>query len=84
MLILQGGRDSQVTVADDLGRWRAGLAGRANVTLRVYDTDNHLFFAGTGPSTPADYDAAQHVDRAVIEDIASWILATLRDQRGLR
>src|SRR3954453_6011651 len=50
MLILQGGRDYQVTVEDDLARWRAALADRPDVTIRVHDADNHLFFAGSGPS----------------------------------
>jgi dienelactone hydrolase len=75
MLILQGGRDYQVTVADDLAGWRAALAGRPDVTIRVYDADNHLFFTGTGPSTPAEYEPAQHVDPAVVTDIADWLAA---------
>ncbi|MFI6395501.1 serine aminopeptidase domain-containing protein [Nonomuraea sp. NPDC050540] len=73
MLILQGGRDYQVTVADDLAGWRAGLAHRADVTIRVYDADDHLFFPGSGPSTPADYGKPQHVDAAVVTDIADWL-----------
>ena len=73
MLVLQGGRDYQVTVQDVLARWRTGLAHRPDVTIRVHDADNHLFFPGTGPSTPADYQAAQHVDPAVIADIADWL-----------
>ncbi|MEW1844870.1 alpha/beta fold hydrolase [Nonomuraea angiospora] len=73
MLILQGGRDYQVTVADDLAGWRAGLAHRTDVTIRVYDADDHLFFPGSGPSTPADYGKAQHVDAAVVADIADWL-----------
>lgn len=73
MLILQGGRDYQVTVQDDLSRWKAGLEHRSEVTIRVYEADNHLFFPGTGPSTPAEYDQAQHVDPAVIADIATWL-----------
>jgi len=48
MLILQGGRDYQVTVADDLARWRAGLADRTEVSFRVYDRDNHMFFPRLG------------------------------------
>ena len=40
MFILQGGRDCQVTVADDLARWEAGLAGRQEVAIRVYGPDN--------------------------------------------
>ncbi|MEW9554856.1 alpha/beta hydrolase [Nonomuraea sp. NPDC050783] len=73
MLILQGGRDYHVTVADDLAGWRAGLAHRPDVTIRVHDADDHLFFPGSGPSTPADYDRPQHVDPAVITDIADWL-----------
>ncbi|MCU7722777.1 alpha/beta hydrolase [Actinoplanes sp. KI2] len=73
MLILQGGRDYQATVDDDLARWRAGLADRPGVTIRVHDADNHLFFTGDGPSRPAEYEAAQHVDQAVVADIAEWI-----------
>ncbi|MEU8148716.1 alpha/beta fold hydrolase [Nonomuraea sp. NPDC048901] len=73
MLILQGGRDYQVTVADDLARWQAGLAHRADVTIHVHDADNHLFFSGSGPSTPAEYESPQHVDAAVVADIADWL-----------
>ena len=73
MLILQGGRDYQVTVDDDLARWRAALADRPEVTIRVHDADNHLFFTGSGPSRPAEYERAQHVDPAVVTDIADWL-----------
>lgn len=73
MLILQGGRDYQVTVEDDLSRWKAGLGHRPDVTIRVYEADNHLFFPGVGPSTPAEYTQAQHVDPAVVADIAEWL-----------
>ncbi|MFC7105385.1 alpha/beta hydrolase family protein [Nonomuraea rubra] len=78
MLILQGGRDYQVTVADDLTGWRAGLAHRPDVTIRVYDADNHLFFPGDGVSTPEEYEVAQHVDPAVVEDLAEWLVAERR------
>ncbi len=73
MLILQGGRDYQVTVEDDLSRWKAGLEHRPDVTIRIYEADNHLFFSGTGPSTPAEYDPAQHVDPSVVADIVTWL-----------
>lgn len=79
MFILQGGRDYQVTVEDDLSRWKEGLSHRPDVTIRIYEADNHLFFPGTGPSTPAEYDPAQHVDPAVVADIATW----LRPQYGM-
>ena len=76
LLILQGGRDYQVTIPDDLDRWRAGLDGRPDVTFTVFDRDNHLFFTGTGPSSPAEYEPAQHVDPAVVEAVATWVAAT--------
>jgi uncharacterized protein len=73
MLILQGGRDYQATVADDLSRWQAALDGRPQVTIRVYEADNHLFFPGSGPSSPAEYEPAQHVDPEVVAAIAAWL-----------
>jgi dienelactone hydrolase len=76
MLIVQGGRDYQVTVADDLSRWQAALAAGPDVTIRVYPADNHLFFPGSGPSAPAEYEPAQHVDPAVVADVADWVTAT--------
>jgi dienelactone hydrolase len=73
ILILQGGRDYQVTVEDDLARWEAALKGRSDVTIRVYPAFNHLFVAGSGSSTPAEYEPAQHVDATVISDIIEWL-----------
>ncbi|WP_101384576.1 alpha/beta hydrolase [Kitasatospora sp. GP30] len=73
MLILQGGRDYQVTVADDLTRWQAALADRTDVTIRIHPDVNHLFFAGSGPATPAEYAHPGHVDRAVLDDVAAWL-----------
>src|SRR4051812_11828838 len=73
MLILQGARDYQVTVEDDLSRWESGLARRTDVTIRVYENANHLFFPGVGQSTPAEYAEPQHVDPAVVDDIATWV-----------
>lgn len=73
ILIVQGGRDYQVTVDDDLARWQAGLAGRPEVTVRVYPTANHLLARGSGPLTPAEYDMPQHVDPEVLADIAHWL-----------
>jgi uncharacterized protein len=76
ILILQGGRDYQATVAEDLAGWRASLEGRAGVTIRVYDADNHFFFSGTGRPSPSDYLTAHHVDPAVVTDIADWVTTT--------
>jgi len=76
MLILQGGRDYQVTVADDLARWKTGLGDQPTVTIRVYPDHNHLFTPSSGPSSPEEYEPAQQVDATVIADIAAW-LATI-------
>jgi uncharacterized protein len=73
MLFVQGGRDYQVTVADDLALWRAGLEDRANVAFHVHESANHLFFPGAGPSGPAEYAVHGHVDPAVIAEVADWI-----------
>ena len=75
MLILQGERDYQVTMADDVVKWRAALDGKADVTFHTYPALNHFFLPGTGKSVPAEYDTLGHVPVDVISDIASWIVA---------
>jgi uncharacterized protein len=75
ILILQGGRDYQATVDDDLARWKAALGERPDVSIHVYPAFNHLFAPGSGPCTPAEYEPTQHVDPAVIADVAEWLKA---------
>jgi hypothetical protein len=81
MLILRGERDYQVT-SEDFDGWKKALAGKPEVTLKVYPGLFHLFMPssspGTGLGTPADYQKPGHVAEAVIGDITSWVLA----QRG--
>jgi fermentation-respiration switch protein FrsA (DUF1100 family) len=72
LLVLQGARDYQVTTQDFAG-WQAALSGRANAKLILYPDLNHLFMAGTGKSTPAEYEQPGHVDKQAIADIATWI-----------
>jgi hypothetical protein len=72
MLILQAGRDYQVT-ADDLARFKSALAGRSNVTIREFPTLNHLFIAGEGKGRPEEYQRLGHVDPAVIEALAAFV-----------
>ena len=73
LLFLQGDRDYQVTVANDLDVWLRGLQGRTGVTVVQFPDADHLFLDGSGPPTPLDYQTAGHVDPAVIATIASWI-----------
>jgi dienelactone hydrolase len=75
ILILQGGRDFQVTPDGDFSAWQSAFAHRRNVTLKVYPDLNHLFMFGTGPSLPAEYTKPGHVDEQVIADVAAWISA---------
>ncbi len=72
VLILQGERDYQVTTADFEG-WQAALGSLPSVTLKLYPDLNHLFMAGEGKSTPAEYEIAGHVAEQVIADIVDWI-----------
>jgi fermentation-respiration switch protein FrsA (DUF1100 family) len=73
MLILQGGRDYQVSPTLDFEGWKTALADKRNVTYRLYPELNHLFIPGVGPATPEEYNIEGHVDKAVIDDIAAWI-----------
>jgi dienelactone hydrolase len=72
-LILQGGRDYQVTEAD-LDLWRAGLDGRDDVAFEWYPDLSHLFTPGDGMATPTEYMAeVKHVDVRVIDRISRWM-----------
>jgi dienelactone hydrolase len=72
LLILQGGRDYQVTAAN-LQRFKSALADRTNVTIREFPRLNHLFMDGDGKSRPEEYSKAGHVDAAVIEALAGFV-----------
>jgi dienelactone hydrolase len=72
LLILQGERDYQVTMAD-YKLWERSLKGRPNATLKSYPKLNHLFVEGEGKSKPDEYLKSGHVAREVIDDIAEWI-----------
>jgi hypothetical protein len=72
VLVLQGGRDYQVT-EKDFALWRNALAGRDDARFELYPDLNHLFMTGTGTATPEEYARAGHVDARVIEDIAEFV-----------
>jgi dienelactone hydrolase len=73
MLILQGGRDYQVTTAD-FENWEKALGTRKDVEFHLYPKLNHFFFEGQGPITPDEYMLVHgSVAPYVIEDIAAWI-----------
>ncbi len=73
LLIMQGARDYQSTT-EDFHMWENALAGKSNVTMKLYPGLNHLFMSGEGMATPAEYEQAGHVDNQVIDDLSDWIL----------
>ena len=73
VLVLQGERDFQVTMAD-FGLWKATLG--ATGTYKAYPALNHLFISSDQKSTPAEYRVPGNVAPEVITDIAAWIKRT--------
>lgn len=75
MLILQGGRDYEVTL-DDFRSWKKYLAERKNIRYMLYLKLNHLFMEkkGESKSSPEDYLISGHIDQRVIDDIIDWVL----------
>ncbi|MCE5315070.1 alpha/beta fold hydrolase [bacterium] len=74
MMILQGGRDYQVTKVEYDG-WLKSLSKRPSVTFKFYPNLNHLFMAGRGMSTPGEYNTRGPIPQAVIDDLVAWISA---------
>jgi pimeloyl-ACP methyl ester carboxylesterase len=74
VLVLQGGKDYQVTRAD-YERVQAALAGKApGLGLAIWFPDlNHLFMKVAGASTGAEYGRAGRVDEDVITQMTRWI-----------
>ncbi len=73
ILVLQGGRDYQVTKTDyDL--WQSAFGQYSDAHFRFYDNLNHLFMSGTGKSVPNEYQQKGIVDAAVCTDIANFVL----------
>ena len=72
ILILQGGRDYQVT-QKDFAIWKKELSGNTNVEFKLYPDLNHLFMQGKGECTPEEYFIKKQVFIEVIDDIANFI-----------
>jgi alpha-beta hydrolase superfamily lysophospholipase len=73
MLILQGGRDYQVSPTKDFQVWKDQLNSRNNVYFQIFPSLNHLFIEGEGQSTPQEYGVEGHVSEGVIEVISKWL-----------
>ena len=72
-LVLQGGRDYQVTKTD-YELWQSAFGEYSDVHFRFYDNLNHLFMSGTGKSVPNEYQQKNTVDTVVGKDIANFVL----------
>lgn len=75
ILILQGARDYQTTMAD-FEAWETLLGDRENVTLIAYPRLNHIFMAlgdNSRLAVAADYNEPGFVDEEVIADVVQWI-----------
>ena len=72
-LILQGDADFQVYPDKDYAAWQELLAGKDNVTFRLYAGLNHLMMPTNGRTDATEYNIPAHVDQQVIDDIAAWI-----------
>ena len=74
LLLLQGGRDFQVTDTD-WRLWQTTLKDDPRATLEAYPALNHLGIAGSGPGLPGEYAQPGRVDAQLIGDVADWLLA---------
>lgn len=72
ILILQGGRDYQVTL-DNFKLWQKSLFSQKNVKFKLYPKLNHLFIEGKGKSEPSEYLVPSNVSEEVICNIVNWI-----------
>ena len=76
LLILQGERDYQVTMAD-FAIWQAAFPDDESVTLISYPALNHMFNNSGDParlSIPQDYEIPAFVAAQVIDDIVKWVV----------
>ncbi len=75
ILLLQGERDYQVTMAADFLPWHQRMYDIEGFSDRSFAGLNHLFMSAGEPPGPADYEKPGQVDAQVIAAIADWILA---------
>jgi uncharacterized protein len=73
ILILQGGRDYQVTLAGDFARWKKELGALANVRFQAFPDLNHLFMKGDGTPGPSEYMKPGHVAAEVVAAILAFV-----------
>lgn len=78
VLITQGDKDFHVSVEKDFNAYQNILAGRENVTFKLYPNLNHLFMLsvyGKVGKAKQEYEVEQQVPAYVLDDLAKWVLA---------
>ena len=78
ILIMQGEKDFQATAEKDFAAYKQLLAGKNNVTFRLYENLSHAFVPsvyGDIMKAKQEYNVEQHIGENVIADIANWIHA---------
>lgn len=76
VLIMQGGRDFQVLADDDFKAFKELLAGRDNITYKLYPELNHAFVTAIYDDilkASKEYGVERHIGEEVIADIAEFI-----------
>ena len=71
-LIMQGGKDYQVT-EKDFDIFKAAFSQNKNYTFKWYPDLYHLFIKWDGTPSPDEYLVEGHVDVGVIDEISKWI-----------
>lgn len=72
VLILQGGKDYQVT-QKDFSLWKQHFKNNPQAVFHFYPTLNHLFMECKGTPSPESYHVPGHVAPQVIHDIVCWV-----------
>lgn len=74
IMILQGGRDYQVTVDGDFNVWKEKIGSSEKNVLKLYPDLNHLFISGEGTAIPEEYFFKPgYVDDQVLDDISEFV-----------
>ena len=76
ILIMQGEKDFQSTAEKDFAAYKQLLAGRSNITFRLYKNLSHAFVPsvyGDIMKAKQEYNVEQHIGENVTVDIANWV-----------
>jgi fermentation-respiration switch protein FrsA (DUF1100 family) len=73
ILLLQGGRDYNVT-KKDFDLWVSAMGSKPNFKAVWLENLDHLYFEGQGMAKPDDLSKAQHVSKTFTNKIASFVI----------